>query len=168
HGAAHLPQAGGDVPGQDRGARRRGDDLRPALAPVHPGAALRRADPGPGAGGEALRAPPRRRAAQPVEPAQRLPVPYALPPGDGRLRGTGAPARPATGRPLRRLSSRVGGQAMVQDATSTGVLCAGNLVLDYERREVRVGPRRVVLTYQEFEALTVLLRTPNTVITYRR
>ncbi len=45
-GAAHLQPRGRDVPGQDRGNRRRGQRLRQPAPPLHAGAAVR--DPGAG------------------------------------------------------------------------------------------------------------------------
>ena len=81
------------VPRQDRRAGRPPADLHGAAAPVHAGAAVR----GPGHQRRAGRAaegadPPRRRRAQPGEPAERLPVPHALLEGAGRLRHHGAGA----------------------------------------------------------------------------
>ena len=59
-GPAHLGPGRGDVPGQDRRARRHRRPVRAAGPPVHAGAAVRDPDPGPAAG-----------AAPPADPAHR-------------------------------------------------------------------------------------------------
>ena len=98
-GGAHEPHHRGDVPGPDRGDRRRGDrGARDPQASLHPGAlrggaavASRRAARGDRAD---------RRGAEPAQPAGRLPLPSALPPRDAPLLpgGTGASDRSRTRR----------------------------------------------------------------------
>ena len=82
-GAAYQPAGRGDVPRQDRGACSLRRAVQGAAAPLHPGAAPRRAQadtapqgghPGPGG-----------RPAEPRQPPHRLPFPPALPPRDARL-----------------------------------------------------------------------------------
>ena len=70
--------------------------LRPAAAPLHPGAALRRARAGPGRRGPPRADPAHRRPALAVEPADRVPLPHPLPvaPGDPVRRRAAAAARP--------------------------------------------------------------------------
>ena len=57
----------------------RNEHLREPAAPVHEGAALRRADPRPGARAQARAHHPHRRRAQPAAAAARLRLPHALP-----------------------------------------------------------------------------------------
>ena len=76
-GGAYLRPGGSDVPGQDGGdGFTRGPFPQPA-APVHPGAHVRHPHPRPEP--EARAHHPARRCAQPGQPAQRLPLPPALP-----------------------------------------------------------------------------------------
>ena len=90
--APHLRPGGGDVPRQDRRGGRPRRDLRPARAPLHPGAAVGRPAPGPQAGAGARAHPPPGRRAVAGQPAQRLPVPHPL------LEEAGAGGRPASTR----------------------------------------------------------------------
>ena len=77
-GALLLRSSGGDVPRPDRGDRPGGGDLPAALSPVYRGAAVGRADPRSPRRAKAY--PPERDGAKRAPPAERLPVPYALPP----------------------------------------------------------------------------------------
>ena len=82
---AHLRPRGRHVPRQDRRDQRQRRALRHAAAPVHRGAALGGAHPGPAHGAGAPAHRPRGRRAQPGQPAQRLRVPSALPARAGDL-----------------------------------------------------------------------------------
>ena len=71
--------------GKIDGAGRPQRALREPAAPVHQGAALGRADPGPGARAQARAHHPHGRRAQPAEPADGLRLPHALPHRDRRV-----------------------------------------------------------------------------------
>jgi ABC-type uncharacterized transport system YnjBCD ATPase subunit len=76
-GEAHRYPGRGDVPRQDRRARRQARALRRPAPPVYQGTALR--DPGSGPVVEKRAHRPPGRRAEPVQPAFRLPLPHPLP-----------------------------------------------------------------------------------------
>jgi ABC-type dipeptide/oligopeptide/nickel transport system ATPase subunit len=102
-----LPQSGGGrahqrpsrrhVSRPGGGDHRPGHPLREAAAPLHPGAPLRRADPGAGPAARAHDAGGRR--AEPARPAVGLQLPSALPDRGGGLFGAGAGTQAERGRP---------------------------------------------------------------------
>ncbi|CAK7281238.1 Oligopeptide transport ATP-binding protein OppF [Streptomyces misionensis JCM 4497] len=95
--AAHLGPGRGDVPGPDRGDGTGRGDLRPPDAPVHPGAAVGGAGPGP-RGPRTPRADhPRRRRALAHGHPLRVPLPHPVLEGAGAVRPRGAGPRGARG-----------------------------------------------------------------------
>ena len=77
--------------------------VREPAAPLHPGAALRRADPRPEEGPHPPAHHPDRRRAQPDQPAHRLPLPPALPDCQEPLLRGGTANGARSPRPLGRL-----------------------------------------------------------------
>jgi two-component system KDP operon response regulator KdpE len=51
--------------------------------------------------------------------------------------------------------------------SDTGRIDRGSLIIDFDRRRVRVGPKEIRLTPKEFELLVYLARHPNRVIPHR-
>ena len=111
-GQAHQRPGRGDVPRQDRRDRTAATRSTRARPPVHAGAALGGAGPGPGRRAQAPPGDPQGRRAQPREPAVGLPLPHPLlalrAPGTagdvphGRPAAQGPRGRPVGRLPLRR------------------------------------------------------------------
>ena len=55
----------------------------------------------------------------------------------------------------------------MDDAVETGVLRAGDLTIDYDRRRVLRGEAEIRLTPKEFELLSLLARNHDRVLTHR-
>jgi two-component system KDP operon response regulator KdpE len=53
------------------------------------------------------------------------------------------------------------------DAEESGLLCAGDLTIDYDRRRVRRGQDEIRLTPKEMDLLTLLVRNRDRVLTHR-
>ncbi len=102
-GAAHLRPGRGDVPRPDGRAGRRGRDLRPPDAPLHPGAAVRRAGARPDAAWQARadRAGRRRAVARPT----RRPAAGSTPGAGRRRRSARRRSRSSSNAPTARAST---------------------------------------------------------------
>ena len=90
--APHVRPRRGHVPRQDRRDRRRRRALRPAPPPLHRRAAVGRPRRRPERARQRGAAAARGRA-EPREPAERMPLPHALPEGAAAVRRAGAAAR---------------------------------------------------------------------------
>jgi two-component system KDP operon response regulator KdpE len=55
----------------------------------------------------------------------------------------------------------------MEDGVESGVLCAGDLAIDYDRRRVQRGADEIRLTPKEFELLSLLARNHDRVLTHR-
>jgi DNA-binding response OmpR family regulator len=56
---------------------------------------------------------------------------------------------------------------LTEPASNTGVLEAGNLVLNLDSRCARLAGARLSLTHQEFEVLALLLRRTNVIVLHQ-
>jgi two-component system KDP operon response regulator KdpE len=56
---------------------------------------------------------------------------------------------------------------MSEDAIESGMLRAGDLTIDYDRRRVLRGPDEIRLTPKELDLLTLLVRNHDRVLTHR-
>jgi two-component system KDP operon response regulator KdpE len=58
-------------------------------------------------------------------------------------------------------------RVMSEEATESGVLRAGDLTIDYDRRRVLRGNHEIRLTPKELDLLTLLVRNRDRVLTHR-